>query len=124
METLTPDPPPARAVVTLSRNDERDVRHRQIYARIDDLPNNTLLFGDSVRIEVAPGSHRLKANNTLFWKSVMFDIEPGQHIEFALINRSSQLAFGFLALLGVGPLMLAIERRDLTPILTESDRPA
>ena len=104
--------PAPRAVVTLTRTDARDVGHRQIYARIDDMPNRTLLFGDTVRVEVTPGPHRLKANNTLFWKTVPFDIAPGQHLEFMLINRSSQFAFGVLALLGVGPLMLAIERRE------------
>jgi hypothetical protein len=118
-EASQSDPAKAPAVVTgvvtLSRTDARDVGHRQIYARIDDMPNSTLLFGDTVRLEIAPGPHKLKANNTLFWKTVAFDIAPGQHVEFALINRSSQLAFGFLALLGVGPLTLAIERRDSRP---------
>ncbi len=105
---------PARndtGIVTLYRTDERDVRQRQIYARIDDQPNHTLLYGDSVRIEVSAGPHRLKANNTLFWKSLQFDLEPGGHVEFVLINRASRLGFGVLALLGVAPLRLSIERR-------------
>ena len=100
------------ASVTLTRADTRDVGHRQIYARIDDGPNSTLLFGDSVRIEITPGSHRLKANNTLFWKSVTFNVESGGHVEFALVNRASRIGFGALALLGVAPLLLSIERRS------------
>ena len=97
--------------VTFSRRHPDDVQHRQIYARIDQEPAHTLLFGDVVTVMVAPGEHRLRANNTLFWKSVVFTIEPDQHLEFALVNRAGRLSFGFLALLGAAPMTLSIERR-------------
>jgi hypothetical protein len=107
---VSTSPAPA-ARVTVSRADDRDVQQRQIYARIDDAATRTLMFGDSFTIEVAPGAHTLKTNNTLYWKSVEFTVEPGEHVEFAVINQSSKLSFGFLALLGAGPLKLVIERR-------------
>jgi hypothetical protein len=105
---------PARTVrtqVTLSRTDATDVGQREIFARIDGAPARRLRFGDSYSEDVAPGSHELRANNTLFWKRVTFTIEPGESIEFALINRAGALALGLLALLGVAPLSLTIERR-------------
>ena len=95
----------------MSRTDDRDVQQRQIYARIDDAAARTLMFGDSFTMEIAAGTHTLKTNNTLYWKSVEFSAEPGEHVEFAVINQSSKLSFGFLALLGAGPLRLVIERR-------------
>ena len=101
-----------RARVTISRTDGSDVQQRQIYARIDDGPSHTLIFGDSVTLDVPAGEHRLRANNTLFWKTVTFTAAAGQHIEFALINQAGVLGLGLLALLGVAPLTLAIERRD------------
>lgn len=107
--------PSPTARVTVSRTDERDVQQRQIYARIDDAATRTLMFGDSFMIEIAPGAHTLKVNNTLYWKSVQFTVEPGEHVEFALINQSSKLSFGFLAMLGAGPLRLVIERRPARP---------
>jgi hypothetical protein len=97
--------------VTLSRTDATDVGQREIFARIDDAPTRRLLFGESYSEDVAPGSHELRANNTLFWKRVTFTIEPGELIEFALINRGGAFAIGLLALLGVAPLSLTIERR-------------
>lgn len=106
-----PEPAPT-ARVTVSRTDDRDVQQRQIYARIDDGPTKTLMFGDAFTTDVAPGAHTLKANNTLFWKTVPFTVQPGEHLEFAMINQSSKLAFGFLAVLGAGPLKLVIERRS------------
>ena len=74
-------------------------------------PTETLMFGDAFTLELAPGDHRLKTNNTLFWKTVAFTIRPGEHAEFVLINRSGPVAFGFLALLGAAPLRLTVERR-------------
>lgn len=99
------------ARVTITRTSDKDVTHRQIYVTIDDQPNTTLMFGDSVTREVAPGAHRLKANNTLVWKKLDFIVEPGEHVEFVVINRAGKLTLGFLSLLGVAPLYLTIERR-------------
>jgi len=104
-------PRPVGTRVTLSRTDATDVGQREIFARIDDAPTRRLLFGESYSEDVAPGSHELRANNTLFWKRVTFTIEPGESIEFALINRGGAFAIGLLALLGVAPLSLTIERR-------------
>jgi hypothetical protein len=109
--TDTPEAPEASARVTVSRNDDRDVRHRQIYARIDEAPAHTLLFGEGFTMEVPPGDHRLRANNTLFWKTVPFSAVPGEHVEFVLVNRAPRGTMGFLALFGAAPLMLSIERR-------------
>lgn len=102
---------PSGGRVTVSRRDDRDVQQRQIYARIDDTATRTLMFGDAFTVDVEAGAHTLKANNTLFWKTVAFTIEPGEHVEFVMINQSSRLSFGFLAVLGVGPLRLVIEQR-------------
>jgi hypothetical protein len=45
------------------------------------LPAQTLMFGEAVTLEIKPGTHKLRANNTLFWKSARFNVEPGEHIE-------------------------------------------
>ena len=82
--------------VTLSRTETKDVQQRQIHARIDDGSRYTLMFGDVVPIDIAPGTHTLHANNSLFWKRVTFLVEAGQHVEFALINGTGKLALGLL----------------------------
>lgn len=108
------DPPDdLRTFVTVSRNHERDVGQRQVIVRIDGRPRVNLLFGESFTQEIAPGTHRLRAHNTLVWKNVDFQVEPGEHIEFIVINRSGTFGLGFLALLGVAPLFLTIERRSI-----------
>jgi hypothetical protein len=110
---ITPDAASAPfARVTLARRDARDSQQRQVEVRLDDGAATTLLYGDTTTIEVKPGRHVLKANNTLVWKRMPFVIGHGEHIEFQLINRPGRLTLGFLALLGVAPLFLTIERRD------------
>jgi hypothetical protein len=99
------------AHVTLSRTDATDVQHRQIYVRVDDGPSHTLVFGDKVTVDIPPGQHLLRANNTLFWKRVAFSVAAGEAVEFAVINRSGVFGLGLLAMLGVAPLTLSIERR-------------
>lgn len=103
-----------RTLVTLVRTHGTDAQQRQVLVRVDDGPTATLMFGDQVTREVAPGRHLLRVNNTLVWKRVPFTIEPGEHLEFQLINRPGRLTLGFLALLGVAPLYLAIERRSIS----------
>lgn len=102
-----------RTYVTISRMHAKDVRHRQVVIRLDDQPRVMLLYGDSFTQEIQPGAHRLYANNTLFWKTIRFTVEAGEHLEFVVINRAGPLTLSLLALVGVAPLYLTIERRSL-----------
>lgn len=108
-----PDDLDLRALVTLSRDHPGDAQQRQVIVRVDDGPAETLMFGDRVTIEVPPGRHLLRANNTLFWKRASFSIEAGEHLEFTLINRAGRLTLGLLAIIGVAPLYLTIQRRSV-----------
>jgi hypothetical protein len=102
-----------RTLVTLLRRHPRDIGQRQVFVRIDDGPRVALLFGQSLTVEVKPGTHRLRAHNTLMWKTVTFHVEAGEHLEFQLINRGGPLTYSVAALLGAAPLFLSIERRSL-----------
>ncbi len=102
-----------RTLVTMSRQHRRDFGQRQIFVRLDDGPEAALRFGQSITLEVQPGTHTLRANNTLFWKRQTFHVEAGEHLEFVLINRGGPLTLGIAALLGAAPLFLTIERRSV-----------
>ncbi len=65
-----------RTLVTLCRTHRRDIGERQIFVRIDDGPRVALRFGQSFTLEVKPGRHQLRANNTLFWRTVTFTSRP------------------------------------------------
>ena len=87
------------------------MKDRQIVVSLDGEPLATLLFGDEVTREIAPGEHRLRAHNTLFWKTVDLTLAAGEHARFAVVNRAGMGTFSLLGLLGVGPLYLTFERQ-------------
>lgn len=97
---------PAR--ITLTRRHPDDVRQRQIVASIDGAPFGTLLYGDSVTRELAPGAHRLRVHNTLFWKTRDLQLQPGEHVRFTVVNRAGPGTFSLLGLFGVGPLYVSL----------------
>jgi hypothetical protein len=105
---LNDETAPARLIV--SRTHDADVRQRQVYVSLDGEPLATLLFGETVEREVAPGPHTLRLNNTLVWKTIPFDAGPGERVEFVFANRPGRWTLGFLSLVGVAPLFLTVVR--------------
>lgn len=101
-------PSPAR--ITVTRRDRADVRDRQVIVSLDGEPLATLMFGESVTRDVAPGPHRLRAHNTLFWKTVDLKLEAGEHARFTAVNRAGFGTFSLLGLFGAAPLYLTFRR--------------
>ena len=97
--------------VTIHRTDPGDVGQRQVIVSVDSGDVIRLEFGQTTTIALTPGEHLLKANNTLVWKKIPFTAAPGEHVEFNVANRSSRFTLGFLALLGVAPLRMTVERK-------------
>lgn len=110
--TAAAGPTPVTAEVTISRTHPADIGQRQVLARVDEGETHTLMFGESVTLQVPAGTHLLRANNTLIWKRQTFTVGPGERTEFVLINKPGRFTLSFLSLLGVAPLFLTIERRQ------------
>jgi hypothetical protein len=98
------------ARLTVERVAAEDVRTRQVVLSIDGERFTTLLVGERATREIAPGHHRLRAHNTLVWKTVEFDASPGEHVRFSVVNRAGFGSMALVALLGVGPLYVKLER--------------
>jgi hypothetical protein len=104
------DDNPQTARVTVERNGSDDVRTRQVVVSLDGERLATLLFGERTTRDISPGHHRLRAHNTLVWKTVDFDAAPGEHVRFRVVNRAGLGSMALVALLGVGPLFVKVER--------------
>ena len=111
------------ARVMLTRTHKKDVGQRQVVVTIDEGARTTLMFGDTVALEIAPGDHVLKAHNTLVRKSVPFRVTAGEQITFTLINHPGRFTLGFLSLMGVAPLFLTIEEQRAAISPSESTAP-
>ena len=100
-------PRPTR--VTIHRTSEQDCRDRQVILSLDGTRIGELLFGQTLTHEVAPGTHRLRANNTLVWKTVEFLAPAGAHVHFTCINYAPAGMMYMLGLFGVAPLFLVLK---------------
>jgi len=100
------------AILTVRRTAPDDVQDRQVYLSVDGEDWVTLLYGQEVSRELAPGPHTLKANNTLVRKSVTFELRPGAHIRFQCINKAHWTGMLFMAFLGAAVLTVRLERES------------
>lgn len=101
---------PEKARLTVERTGANDVRTRQVVMSLDGERIATLLFGERTTREIPSGHHRLRAHNTLVWKTIEFDAAPNEHVRFRVVNRAGLGSMTLVALLGVGPLFVAVER--------------
>jgi hypothetical protein len=110
---------PAR--LTVERTSPQDVGTRQVVLSLDGEPLATLLFGQRTARDIAPGRHRLRAHNTLVWRTVEFEAAANEQVRFSTVNRAGLGSMALVALLGVGPLYVTLER---LPPTAESLTPA
>jgi hypothetical protein len=97
---------PARLTVT--RQSPEDVKIRQLVVSVDGERAGTLLYGDSLTRELAPGVHRLRIHNTLVWKTIRVELRAGEHARFTAVNRAGFGTYSMIGLLGAGPLYVSI----------------
>ena len=85
-------------------------RTRQMVVSLDGVRIATLLFGERTTLEISAGDHRLRVHNTLVWKTVTFAAGANEHVRFRVVNRAGLGSMTLVALLGVGPMFVKIER--------------
>ena len=113
-----------KARLTVHRTSAEDARQRQVILSLDGERLATLLFGQRVTRDIAPGRHWLRANNTLVWKTVAFEVAPGEDVHFVIVNRAAPGMMWMVALLGAGPMFVSVERVAGTPDRAEGAPPA
>lgn len=96
--------------MTVSRNAETDMQHRQIQVSIDGERIANLLFGQSVTRAIAPGEHRLDFDNTWRRQSFRIRIEPGEHLRYRAVNVRGKTAWFLGAIFGSATQDLLVER--------------
>jgi hypothetical protein len=113
--TMNDEAPSAQLRVT--HRDEGDYMARGIKLALDDADLNLLKSGNSTLVEIEPGHHRLRIDNTFHAKTVEFDVRSGEQVHYRIWNKRG---FGswLVEIIGAGPMYLAIERAD--PIESES----
>jgi hypothetical protein len=108
------------STLSVFRTRPNDVRDRQVIVSLDGANLATLLFGEHVTVGIEPGPHRLRANNTLVWKTAEFEAAAGEHVCFQVTNRAAAGTLWMAGLLGVGLLLLSVERCDPAVVSTRA----
>ena len=105
------------AQLRVTHKDEGDYMARGIKLALDDADLNLLKSGSSTLVEVEPGHHRLRVDNTFHAKTVEFDVRAGEQVHYRIWNKRG---FGswLVEIIGAGPMYLAIE--EANPIESES----
>jgi hypothetical protein len=98
------------AAVTVTRTSEADIKTRQMPVWLDGDRVATLMWGDSVTRELAPGPHRLRVSNTLMWKTLDFTLKPGEQLFFETINSMGPGTILMTMMFGLGPLYVVLRR--------------
>jgi hypothetical protein len=111
-ELLSPPAPQvsdSQTRLTIHRTSEQDVKERQVIFSLDGERIAELLYGQTFTCRIAPGAHRLRANNTLVWTTVEFLAPAGTHVHFTCINYDPRWLVYMVALFGVAPLFVALK---------------
>ncbi len=82
-------PDTAIAQLTVSRPGPGHISDNYpITVSLDDEKIGRLSAGKTVTVELAAGTHRLRAFNTLMWKTLTFEVAPGEHARYVVSNRA------------------------------------
>jgi hypothetical protein len=90
----------APATIEIFRDTAEDVLDLWVRIFIDDQPAEILRYGETLRRQVTPGHHRIKAHNTLSKDTIEFDVEPGQTLRIRCHNHFAK--GGILMMLTIG----------------------
>jgi hypothetical protein len=100
---------PGTARVTIFRNSPEDTQTRQIKIYLDGENRGEVMFGDSMALDVAPGTHVLGVDNTWNRKELPIEVQPGEDIQFVTKSSAGKFVWFLLGFLGAGPIRVSIE---------------
>ena len=104
------------ARITILRNATDDTQTRQIKIFLDGQNQGELMYGDSLTLDVAPGAHILRVDNTWNRKDLAFEVHPGQHLRFLTKSSAGKFVWFLLGFLGAGPMHVSVEPLPSRPL--------
>jgi hypothetical protein len=98
------------AHLTITRNTANDFQDRQVYVFVDEEPWGKIRYGQPISREIAPGTHKVRVNNTLLSDSLEFTAGPGEHVRLRCSNGMPRAGWLMMIFLHVTYLLVRIER--------------
>lgn len=97
------------AQITIVRNSPDDTETRQIKIFLDGENQGELMFGNEISLDLAPGPHAIRVDNTWNQKEIHIEIRAGEHLRFLTKSSAGKFAWFLLGFLGAGPMQVSIE---------------
>jgi len=102
--------------ITILRNATDDTQTRQIKIYLDGQNQGELMYGDSLTLEVAPGAHILRVDNTWNRKDLAIEVHPGNDLRFLTKSSAGKFVWFLLGFFGAGPMHVSIEALPPGPL--------
>jgi hypothetical protein len=84
--TASGSTPTTSGTLVLERKSDRDIKSRDLYVLIDDMPEENLQFGDALVIPLAPGEHHIRVTNRMYHDDATFTVNGGEQVRYSSIN--------------------------------------
>lgn len=97
------------ATLSIVRNDPRDCTYRIIRVLVDEEPQDSLNFGETLEVKVRPGLHTVTVDNTWVSKSLTVACRPRSKLSLVTANIANGCALTLLFTLGISPIGLILE---------------
>lgn len=97
--------------LVVERTSDRDIKMRDLYVFVDDMPEQNVMFGNTLEIPLDPGEHRLKITNRLFSDQATFTVREGETVRFSATNVLKNGLLNVVAAVGGGVMYKPILKR-------------
>ena len=99
-------------ILRVQRVSDRDMKFRDLYIVVDDLPERNLEFGHSFELNLPPGEHRIKATNRVFTSRLTFTAQAGETVVIQAANTQKAGILNVLTFIGGGLIYKPILWRE------------
>ncbi len=83
---------------------------RELFVQVDELPEASLKFGQSLELELNEGTHRVKVTNRLTTQRAEFTVRGEETVRFDAANVPAGAFFAPLLALGAGGYKVSLKR--------------
>ena len=86
------------ATLHLERRSDRDIKRHDIFVKLDDDPEETIHYGDTLDLPLTPGEHHLKITNRLYHDEATFTVHEGERVNFSAVAVLKKGLLNFIAM--------------------------
>lgn len=100
------------ARLVIHRQDPRDCTYRIIHVSVDEKPEGSLNWNETLTVDVRPGLHTITVDNTWAKRTLTVACAPRASVHLTTGNVVTGFFLTLLLTIGVAPMKIFLEIRD------------